>query len=113
MARLAFCADENVPHAFVTALESNGFTVVEAADQRGQETVDEELLAWCGSEGHVLVTNDRDFVDLDAEIDHAGLAIYTSLSTTPGDFVRAVRRIDRQFAPETMTNVLVWIDQWL
>jgi hypothetical protein len=45
------CTDEHVPHSFVTALVSNGFTVAEAGDERGERTVDTELLTWCGTEG--------------------------------------------------------------
>ena len=58
----------------MTALESNGFSVVTAASEHGQDTVDEELLEWCGGSDRVLVTNDRDFVELDEQIAHAGLA---------------------------------------
>ncbi|RXK47423.1 DUF5615 family PIN-like protein [Halorientalis pallida] len=113
MARLSFCTDEHVPHAFVSALESNGFSVVTAAGEHGQDTVDEELLAWCGDSDRVLVTNDRDFVELDEQVNHAGLVIYTSQAISPSDFARAIRRVDRQFGAKEMRDVLVWLDQWL
>jgi len=64
VSRLSFCTDEHVPHAFSTALVSNGFSVVDATAELGQETVDESLLEWCSAEGRVLVSNDRDFVEL-------------------------------------------------
>jgi predicted nuclease of predicted toxin-antitoxin system len=86
MARLGFCVDEHVPAASVTALESNGYT---------------------------LVTNDRDFARLEASIDHAGIVCYTTRDLTPGEFVRAIRRVDRHFTPEAMTNTLVWLESWL
>lgn len=113
MARLVFCADENVPRAFVTALESNGFTVVDAAEERGQETVDEALLQWATETDRVIVTNDRDFVELDTSHDHGGVIVYTDPGISPGEFARAIRRVDRQFTPESMENTLVWLDSWL
>lgn len=112
MERLSFCTDEHVPHAFVTALASNGFEVLEATVERGQ-TVDARLLAWSTERGRVLVTNDRDFVTLAHEQEHAGVAIYTSQTLTAGEFVRAVRRLDRQFTPQSIANRCCWLEEWL
>jgi predicted nuclease of predicted toxin-antitoxin system len=113
MPRLSFCTDEHVPHAFSTALTSNGFTVVDATEELGQETVDEALLEWCSREDHVLVSNDRDFVELDSQGDHAGIVIYTSQTLAPSEFVRGIRRVDRQFTETEMNGTLVWLEQWL
>lgn len=112
MGKLAFCTDENVPRAFVNALESNGFSVTEAVDERGELTLDEALLEWATENDRVFVTNDRDFVELDIQHDHAGVVLYTDQKLSPGEFVRAIRRIDRQFSPESIRNVLVWLDSW-
>ena len=113
MGRLEFCTDEHVPHSFVTALVSNGFNVVEATEEHGERTVDAELLTWCGSEGYVFVTNDRDFVQPEPTGDHAGVILYTTQTLSPADFVRGVRRIDRQFTPESIRGELVWLQQWI
>jgi hypothetical protein len=91
MTRLEFCADEHVQRAYLTALESNGFSVVPAVDERGQRTVDIPLLEWAALNDRVLVTNDRDFVELDANHDHAGLVVYTDQTLTPGAFARGIR----------------------
>jgi len=112
MPRLEFCTDEHVPRAYLTALESNGFSVVAAVDERGQLTVDEPLLEWATSENRALVTNDRDFVELDAKHDHAGLIVYTDQTLAPGEFVRTIRRVDRQFTPDSIRNELVWLSDW-
>jgi len=112
MQRLSFCADEHVPHAFVTALDSNGFDVLEAAAERGQ-IADPRLLAWATEQDRVLVTNDRDFVTIARDSDHAGVAIYASQTLTAGEFVRAVRRLDRQFTPRSIANRCCWLEQWL
>jgi predicted nuclease of predicted toxin-antitoxin system len=113
MPRLAFCADEHVPAAFVTALESNDFSVTEAVREHDERTVDERLLAWCGRKDYALLTNDRDFVQLVERIDHSGVVLYTTQGLTPGNFARGIRRIDRQFAPEDFENTLVWLENWL
>ena len=105
MPRLEFCTDEHVPRAYLTALESNGFSVVAG--------VDEPLLEWATSSERVLVTNDRDFVELDAKHDHAGLVVYTDQALTPGEFARAIRRVDRQFTPDSIRNELVWLNSWI
>jgi predicted nuclease of predicted toxin-antitoxin system len=112
MVRLEFCTDENVPRAFVTALASNGFDVIHATEERGEDTVDESLLQWTASDNRVLVTNDRDFAELHTEHDHAGIAVYSNQSLTPGEFVTAIRRIDRQLSPESVRNELIWLDSW-
>ena len=110
MTRLEFCTDENVPRAFVTTLESNGFDVAHAAEERGEDTVDESLLQWAASDNRVLVTNDRDFAALHTNHDHAGIAVYSDQSLTPGEFVTAIRRVSRQLSPESVRNELIWLD---
>lgn len=113
MDRLRFCTDEHVPHAFVTALGSNGFDVIEATAEHGEETIDADLLEWCGAEGYVFVTNDRDFVEIHSTSDHAGVILYTSQTLSATDFIRGVRRIDRQFTPASIGDELVWLQQWV
>lgn len=113
MARLAFHADEHVPQAVVSALRSNGYTVGTATEEPGSETVDTELLARCADEGRVLITNDRDFVELSSTIDHAGIILYSTQGLPPGEFARGIRRIDRQFGPEAVRNTIAWLEEWL
>lgn len=113
MARLPLFSDENVPRAFVSTLRSNGYRVETARERYGQNTVDSELLADCTSDGLVLLTNDRDFVERGEQTDHAGIIIYTNHALTPGSFATGVRRIDRQFSPAEMVDNIEWLDQWL
>lgn len=113
MSRLEFCADEHVPQAAVGALQSNGYEVVAATNAQGTDTVDIDLLTWCTDEGLVLLTNDRDFVELSERIDHAGVVIYVSQDISAAEFARSVRRIDRQFTRESVRNVLLWLEEWL
>lgn len=113
MGRLELCTDEHVPDSYFTALQSNGFRVVAAMDERGDQTIDEKLLRWCADEGFVLLTNDRDFVRLDGTIDHAGVILYATQNLGAGAVARGVRRIDRQLDPDEMGNRLEWLEHWL
>jgi hypothetical protein len=46
-------------------------------------------------------------------MDHEGLIISTSQAHSAGEFVRAIRRIDRQFSPAALRNTVVWLEDWL
>lgn len=113
MARCSFAVDEHVPRAWVVALESNGFSVDALPRSRVGDTDDPELLEWSSANERALITNDRDFREIDQYIEHAGILLYANQSLDAGSFVRAVRRIDRQFSPSTLRNELVWIEDWL
>lgn len=113
MTRLEFCADEHVPQAAVNALRSNGYEVDAATDVHGTDTVDIDLLTWCDDNDLILLTNDRDFVELTEGTDHAGVIIYISQGLSAAEFARGVRRIDRQFTPESIRHSLVWLEEWL
>lgn len=111
MSRLSFLADEHVPSVVVAALRSNGYRVEIAKERHVEATVDSEQLADAATRELILLTNDRDFVR--SEIDHSGVVIYADPEPSPGDFVRAVDRIDRHFTRETMRNNVEWLEDWL
>ena len=110
---LRFFADEHVPSAVTSTLRSNGYTVVTAQERYGRESVDEELLGDCGRDGLVVLTNDRDFVELGDETDHAGIVVYTTPNPSPSEFAVAIDRVDRFFTPDELANRLVWLENWL
>lgn len=109
----ALFADEHVPSAITTTLRSNGYTVVTAQERYGQESVDAELLRDCEQDGLVVLTNDRDFVELHATTDHAGIIVYTTPNPSPSEVAVAVDRITGSFATEELVNQLVWLENWL
>lgn len=115
MARLRFLADEHVPRVFTNVLRSNGFDVLTAQEWHGQENVDHRLLEDCASEGIVVLINDRDFVRMADENDHAGIVMYTDrrfLVAEPMIAVEAVAEIDRYYSPGEMRNTVEWLDNW-
>ncbi len=115
MERLSLLVDEHVPRVFTGVLRSNGFDVTTAQERYGQESVDESIFEDCADEGMVVVTNDRDFVRLADERDHAGVIIYTDrrfLLDDPVDAAGAITKIDRYYTSEEIRNVVEWLDNW-
>lgn len=115
MPRLPLLVDEHVPRVFTNALRSSGYEASPVQERFGQESVDEAILRECGETGLVLVTNDRDFLVLADDHDHAGIVLYTDrafLPNEPSQAVEAMRRIDRHYSIDEMGNTVEWLDNW-
>ena len=115
MGRLALLADEHVPRVFTNALRSTGFDVKTAQERYGQETVDSSIFEACDVEGRVVITNDRDFVRLADERDHAGVVLYTDrrfLLDDPLAATEAMVAIDRYYSAGEIRNTVEWLDNW-
>lgn len=85
-------------------------------EKYGEGSVDSTILADCAEEGIAVVTNDRDFVRLAAERDHAGIVVYTDrtlLLDEPVEAAEALGKIDRHYAPDSMRNTVEWLDGWV
>lgn len=113
---VSFCTDEHVPSVFVTALRSNGYTVVRANDVFGEGTVDAELLEYTAENDHVFVTHDKkDFSRPLAEAhNHAGILLYTDpvfLRDSPTRAVRLIERIFEFYSPPEIEGERIWLDQ--
>lgn len=114
---MSVLTDEHVPSVFITTLRSNGHEVVKAKDIFGEATDDEQLLRYCGENGHLLVTHDKkDFAGRLADsVEHGGIVVYTDanyLRDDPEGAVRTLERILFYYPPDELTNKLVWLDQW-
>jgi len=113
MPRLALLADEHVPRVFVATLRSSGYTIERAQDRYGQRSVDETILDDCRDDGLVVLTNDRDFVRIGKERDHAGIVMYTDRNRSldaPLEAVGAVDRIDRHYSPDAISENMEWLE---
>ncbi|EMA52466.1 MULTISPECIES: DUF5615 family PIN-like protein [Halococcus] len=110
---LSFRADEHVDSAFVTALRAEGYAVSAVDEGYERGILDEEHLVVCRETEQVMLTNDDDFVELAEDVAHAGIIRYTDQSHSPGEFVRAIRRIDAHFSPDAMYDHIEWLEQWL
>jgi len=116
MGELRFLADEHVPRVFVNTLRSNEFEAEVAHERYGQGADDEAILADSTETGLVVLTNDRDFVRLDADTEHAGIVLYTDidfLRNSPLEAVEAVARIDRHYGVSGIRDTVVWLDEWV
>lgn len=113
MADLRLLADEHVPSVAVTALRSEGFSVITARERFGERTVDPELLVATEELDRTILTNDRDFVRLHGDVEHAGIVIYTTQSLGTDQFVRGISRIDAYMDQEDLRNSIQWLGRWL
>lgn len=113
MPTLQLLTDEHVPSVAVTALRSEGFSVATARERFGERTVDPDLLHLTGDLERTLLTNDRDFVRLHGEFEHAGIVMYTTQSLGPEAFVRGLTRMDAHLDPADLRNDLQWLERWL
>ncbi|WP_425492252.1 DUF5615 family PIN-like protein [Halovivax gelatinilyticus] len=103
------------PPDFEHTLASNGYSTVRADEQFGEATDDRRLLEWCGENGFVLCTNDRDFTTRSTEIDHAGVLIYTDqvwIRSKPSEGVDVVNLIVTECDREHLRGQVLWIDSW-
>ena len=113
MDTLSFRADEHVDSAFVTALRAEGYAVSTVDEDYERGLHDEDHLIACRESGQVMLTNDDDFVELGKHVKHAGIIRYSDQRLPPGEFVRAIRRIDAHLSPEAMDDHIEWLEQWL
>ena len=114
---MSLLTDEHVPSVFITTLRSNGYEVLEAREVFGEATNDEQLLEYCGENGHLLVTHDKkDFAGgLTDTVEHAGVVVYTDanyLRDDPEGAVRTLERVLSHYPLVELSNELVWLDQW-
>lgn len=74
------------------------------------------LLSECLDRELVIITNDRDFLQLATEQEHAGMLVYNDrnrLLNEPLAGVRAVDRINDGYGTEGIRNTVEWIDGWI
>lgn len=102
---LRFHLDEHVPAAIAAGLRRRGIDVTTAADAGLLGAADAAHLAWAGTEGRVMYTNDEDFLVLhDCGYDHAGIAYAHQQSRSIGQVIRALTLLWELFEPEEMRN---------
>jgi hypothetical protein len=102
--RIRFYADEHVPAAIIAGVRRRGgdIVTVQEAGLRGAD--DESQLAYAVNTGRVILTQDADFLRLDAG-GHAHLGIvYAGSHLSIGDIIRGLMLLHELFAPEEMAN---------
>lgn len=86
-------ADEHIPQAIIEGLRARGIEVIGVAEEPWRGATDHDLLTRFHQDGRILLTNDRDFLRLTADRDHAGIIFVTSQHAGIGEVVRAVVRL--------------------
>lgn len=108
--------DEHVGRIFEAILRERGYTVEQAKDRLGEETVDEKLLEWCLDRDAVLVSNNaKDFEALHRNTDHAGIVLYrdqTLPDRDPEGLARALEEVFEQYGIDGLENEIVDLDEW-
>ncbi|MFC7071737.1 DUF5615 family PIN-like protein [Halovenus rubra] len=84
---------------------------VTESNEAGQE--DQTDLVASETRGLVVLTNDDDFGRLGRKEPHAGIVCYSPQDHEPGDFAKAIKRIDHYFEPAAMHGHIEWIENWL
>lgn len=115
--RIGYYLDENIDQDIVEPLRSYGITVVSTEDVSMKGEKDDVLqLAKAAELGCVLLTHDRDFVEINEVINdlwltegttHAGI-IYIERGRTNDRVVSELKRIHDEWSPDRMIN-LFWV----
>lgn len=103
------------PASVHVGTRSERVDVVRVTDRLGQRSDDGQILQLGNQEGLVVLTNDRDFVELASTVDHGGIVLYTDRTLLIGDPVgstEAISAIDRFYSPVEMQNIVEWLDNW-
>ncbi|MFC3959041.1 DUF5615 family PIN-like protein [Halovivax cerinus] len=107
--------DEHVPRVLEHTFDSSGYETVRADERFEPGTDDEQLFAWCRANGHVLCSNDRDFVSMAEGHDHAGVLLYTDqawVRTHPRDVLNTVDYVVAEFGSAGLDGQIVWLEAW-
>lgn len=79
----------------------------------GHGAKDKEILEGCGEVGAILLTNDTDFVEHAAKIQHSGIIIFAKQRLGIRQILIGIRRINGFFERDEMENNIEWLEGWL
>lgn len=102
--RIRLYLDEHIAKAVAQALRRRGIDVLRAHEAGLESASDTEHLAFSLREGRVVVTQDADFLRLDAEgVQHAGIA-YFAQQLASGEMVRRLVVLVEVLTPAEMAG---------
>jgi predicted nuclease of predicted toxin-antitoxin system len=107
---IRFHLDENSDPRIATALRQRGIDVTTTADAGLLHAKDEGHLAFALSEGRMIVTQDADFLRLDAmKMPHPGIAYCQQESRTLGEIIRSLVLIWEIYDSDEVRNRVEFI----
>lgn len=102
---IRFHLDENCPNAIAEGLRRRGIDVTTAPETGLISATDEVQAAYALAEGRVIITQDRDFLRLNAAGEpHAGIAYCDKDTKSIGEMISGLLRIWEVLEPETMVG---------
>jgi predicted nuclease of predicted toxin-antitoxin system len=107
---IAFHLDENCTKAIATGLRRQGIDVTTTPEAGLLGATDEEQAAYAMSLGRVIVTQDRDFLRVDAAgIPHAGIAYCEKDTRSIGEMIDALALLWEIYEPNEMAGRVEFI----
>lgn len=105
---LRFHLDESVTTEIAEPLRVRGIDCSTTPDRGMIGASDPEQFAFAKAEGRVLVTNDRDFLDISkGDYDHPGIVIWKKQRPF-SDFATDLLTLCDERGPEEMRSVILW-----
>ena len=107
--RIKLYTDEQISHAVIVGLRQRGLDVLSTADAAMLGAADEAQLALAAGQDRVLLTQDTDFLRLNARrVPHRGI-IYARQGMAIGEIIREVVLIYQDTDPAAMANSVKYL----
>jgi len=107
---LQFYIDECLPPQLATALRSRGIDAIAARDVGMLKASDIDQLAYSTRERRVLVTSDRDFLQIaDTGMFHAGIVYCPKKPRTIGSLAQSLVTLKLRTTASAMHNVVEFV----
>ncbi len=102
---IRFLLDENVPNAIARGLKNRGVEVL-TASEAGLLSADDEVIAeFALEEGHVVFSQDADFLRIDSKgTDHAGIVYAKQGTRSIGEIIHFLELMSQCLVPEDMSG---------
>jgi hypothetical protein len=105
---IALYIDEQFPINLAVELRNHGVDVLTTQEAQRAGTPDEDQLNYATTHGRVLVTQDKDFLELAISHYHLGI-IYARQSLQPGIIVEDLVLIAKAAKPEELEQQIWWL----
>jgi predicted nuclease of predicted toxin-antitoxin system len=107
---IRFHLDENCPHAIADGLRRRGIDVTTTPEVGLMGATDEQQAAHALVEGRVIVTQDKDFLRINAAgIPHAGIAYSRQETRSIGEIILGLTQVWEVMEPGEMRDWLVYL----
>ena len=102
--RICFYADEHVPQAIIEGVRRRGGDIITVQEVGLRGEADTIQLAYARDTGRVVLTQDADFLRLDAAgLPHRGI-VYAGAHLSIGEIIRGLLLIHELLTPEDIVN---------